>query len=115
MLTCDTVSDIQIVPLNNELVICKINGPHGYHELGIYNDNFVTIREPVTSKSQFAFLGTQCDHYSQTNRISRSHMTRPIGLRSWCSIEVLFPVKLSLEIVRGDCACSQTQLAATRR
>jgi len=40
---------------------------------------------------------------------------RPMGLHSWCHTRVLFPVKLSLEIVCGDCARSQTQLAATRR
>ena len=31
-------------------------------------------------------------------------------LCSWCHIELLFPIKLSLEIVQGGCACSRTQL-----
>ena len=38
---------------------------------------------------------------------------RRMRLRTWCRIGVLFPVRLSLEIARGDCARSQTQLAAT--
>ena len=35
-------------------------------------------------------------------------------LRTWCRIGVLLPVKLSLEILRGDCARSPTKLAAAR-
>jgi len=36
-------------------------------------------------------------------------------LHSWCHTGVLIPVKLWLEIVRGDCARSQAKLATTRR
>jgi len=38
---------------------------------------------------------------------------KPMRLRSWCRIGVLFPVKMSLEILCGDCARSRTQLTVS--
>jgi len=54
-------------------------------------------------------------YYSRITRVSAVTWLIPMRWGSWCRIMVVFSVKLSLEIMHGDCAHSQTQLAATRR
>ena len=45
-----------------------------------------------------------------SQRVTLIHPEGPTS--SWCRIGVLFPVKLSLNVICGDCARRRTQLAS---
>ena len=76
--------------------------------------NLQCCDKPIANRRKGAIRAPHdWDHYSRATWVSRMQSLDMTS--SWCHTEVLFWVELTLEIVRGDCAHSQTQLAPTRR